>query len=351
MNITVNSSQLAQELRILNKIAATKSPLAVLSNVLFQASDTLRLSATNLEVGMHTPCKATINEPGAITLPAKKLLEIVDQLHDTDVSIILDKHQVKITSGSFRSRLQTLPASDFPALPEAEGEVAILSANALQRAIEHTSYAITDKSHIIKGALLSLNGSVMAMVATDAKRLSIITSSRPDGPNLSVVIPSKTLEVLDALTDDVEFSYSERHLFFVSGGRLLFSRMLDGKFPNYQRIIPRDCDRSLSVGRMALTAALRRVGVMAEDTQAVTMIISEGQMVLSSNSAGVGDGEEVVGITYTGETFKTTVHGGYLLDFLNHASEPSITIDTKEGGHLLLRDGPEFIKVVMTMKG
>lgn len=366
MNITVNSSNLAQELRILNKICAAKTPLAILSNILFNATETLRLSATNLEVGMHTLCPANIEEPGSITLPGKKLQDIVDQLPDAEVRITTEKNQVKLISGSFKSRIQTLPSSEFPPLPEVEGDVSIISSSSLKRAIESTSYAISESTqkYVMDGALLSLTGPttapdgtavgpVMAMVATDGKRLSLITATRVDGPAMTAVIPSKTLDVLASLnvSGDVEFSYSDRHLFFVAKDRLLFSRMLDGKFPSYGRIIPRDCDKTLSVSRAALTAAIKRVGVMSDvDNLAVMMQVTPGQMVLLSRSAGVGDGEEVIQVNYDKEPFDIAVRSSYLLDFLGKATQPSVTMATKKDGPLLLSDGPEFINVIMPIR-
>jgi DNA polymerase-3 subunit beta len=353
MNITVNSTELAQELRLLNKITPTKSPLPVLSYVLFQATDSLRLSATDLEVGMHTACPALITEPGSTMLPAKKLLDIIDQLPDAEVTIVSDDRNVKLTSGTFKSRLQTLPAKDFPVLPEVSGDVATLPAMSLKRAIDNTSYAIADKTqkYIMDGALLSLNGAVMAMVATDGKRLSLVTAARPEGPDMSVVLPSKTMEVLNSLTGDIDFSHSDRHLFFVSKGRLLFSRMLEGKFPSYQRIIPRNCDRSLTVHRGDLAAALKLVGVLADqDEQAVNIAIEPGHMTLTSSHTS-GEGEETLEIDYAGEPFKVTVKGNHVLDFLNQATEARITVANKQDAPLLFTDTPDFINVIVTLKG
>lgn len=353
MNFTVNSASLAEELRLLSKITPTKPVIPVLSNVLIRANDQLHMSVTDTEVGLSTTCAATINEPGAITLPAKKLLELVEQL-SADVTIVLEKGQIHVSSGSFKSRFQTLPASDFPPLPNVTGETTLLSAASLKRLIDTTSYAITDKAqkYVLDGSLLSLAGTVMAMVATDGKRLSISTSSRVEGPESSVILPNKTLDLLFAHCDqDIEFLHTDRHLFFVAGKRVLISRMLEGQFPKYERIIPRDCDKNIIVDRILLTSALRRVGVVSDDKQAVYLSIEPSLLTLTSRSAGVGDADEQVAIEYNGDAVKTCVNGRYVLDFLEKAVERTISIGMKtENDPLLFTDGRSFINVILGMR-
>ena len=346
MNITTNTMALANELRILTKIAPPKPSIAILSHVLLRAEDQLYLSATDLEIAMSAECRATVHETGSMALPAKTLLDILEQLPDADVNI----DNGKITSGAFRSKLSALPHEDFPALPAINGDSIPLSGQSLRRLIDRTAYAISDKTqkYVLDGALLSLNGEVMAMVSTDGKRLSVATAARAAGIDQSVVLPSKTLDVLLAQSGDLLFSRGERHLFFSHGKRLLISRMLEGEFPRYERIIPKGNDQMANVSRIALAAALKRVGLVAEG---VHMTFTSGALNLTSRSTEIGDADESVAIRYDGPDVHLCANWKYLLDFLDHATEQTVTIAIKTSATpLLLTDGNDFINVIMVMR-
>lgn len=344
MNITCNTTTLAAELRLLTKIAPQKHNIPILSHVLLRAEDQLYLSATDLEIAMSTSCPAAIHETGEATLPAHTLLSILEQLPNGDVTIADDR----ITSGGFRSKIAALPVADFPPLPNAEGDTTQLPT--LQQLIERVAYAISDKpqKYVVDGALLSLTGTVMAMVAIDGKRLSVATASRTEGPEHEVILPSKTLDMLAVQPGDVVFSRSDRHLFFQYGKRLFISRMLDGKFPNYQRIIPKSNDQKATVDRISLSAALRRVGLVAE---AVYLTFNADQLTLSSQSVEIGDANETVPIMYSGPEIQLCVNWKFVLDFLERAVEPTVTIAIKDDkSPLLLGDGVDFINVVLCLR-
>jgi DNA polymerase-3 subunit beta len=355
MDIVCNSQLLASELRLLSKIAPSKPALPVLANVLIKADDRLRISATDLEVGLSTQCAATINAPGAITLPAKKFLDIIEQLPSADVQITLDKNHVRVTSGAFKSRLQAIPADDFPSLPDVTGEIVTLPSKALRGLIDKTRYAISDKASkfVLDGALLSLSDGVMAMVTTDSKRLALATASRAAGLVTTAIIPSKTLDVLTSFLGDgdVEFSQSDRHLFFQIGERVLFSRMLDGQFPKYDRIIPRDNSHVAVIGRTALTAAIKRVGLVSEQNQSASFSFTPGGLTVSTSSAEIGDADEALLCEYQGPALKVTMNYTYVLDFLTAAQEQQVSIALKDDtSAVLLSDGTDTINVVMVMR-
>lgn len=355
MDILVNSQLLATELRLLSKISPSKPAIPVLANVLLRADTQLYLSATDLEVGLNTQCAATINASGSITLPAKKFLDIVEQLPGADVHITLEKNQVRVTSGAFKSRLQAIPPDDFPTLPSVEGDIFTLPAKAMHDLIDKTNYAIADNASkfVLDGALLSLSDGVMAMVTTDSKRLSLATASRASGPLTTAIIPSKTLDVLTSFLGeaDVEFSQSERHLFFQVGERTLFSRMLEGQFPKYERIIPRDNQHVATVDRIALTAAIKRVSLVSEQNQSATFNFAPGSLSVSTSSAEIGDADEQLLCEYQGASLKVSMCWRYVLDFLNAAHEQSVTIALKDAmSAVLLSDGSDFVNVVMVMR-
>lgn len=356
MDVTVNTQLLAQELKLLDKIVASKPTLPVLNNVLLNADDQLRLYATDLEAGLSTFCNAWVALKGTVTLPAKKLLAIIDQMPDSDVRITQDGNIVHLSCGSFKSRLQTLPAGDFPDMPAMEGTVMTVPANIFHSMIDKTRYAISEKGerHEISGALISLSDNVLVMVSTDGKRLSVVKVQGVTGDPLNALIPLKTLDIINTFNadGDVQFSRGERLLFFKMGNRTLFSRQVDGKFPAYERIIPTDYDKKITVSRMALAAALRRVGLVSDETQrSMTLSFTSGSVQIQSRSAQVGDADESVSTVYEGEDISVTINWKMMLQFLEVATGKTIEIHLKTPQlALLLLDGDNFLNVVSLIR-
>lgn len=358
MDITINSLVLAQELRLINQVVAAKPTMPILMNVLMRAEGHLYLYATDLEVGFNTACRAQIDEPGAITLPAKRLLDLLEQLPDADVQIRTVGPHVQIVSGMFQSRLQTLPAEDFPSPTPPTGDTSTLGAAALQAMVKRVRYAITDKgTYAVRGAQFTITESAAGLVSTDGKRLSLTTLARNNGHAFSALIPAKTLDALTTVFTDGEvlLSQSDNHLFFVSGHRLLTSRMMVGQFPAYQRIIPKNNEHRASVNRSALMAALRRVVFVASENQQVYLtfnkIDDKGILQVSSQSAEIGDAHEQLAISYEGPELRLCTSAEYLLDFLEAAVNPEVVINILDSkAPMLLSDGGDFINVVMLVR-
>lgn len=352
MNTVVNSQALAHELRLINQIAPVKPGLPILKNVLLQAEGTLYLYATDLEIGLSTQCRAEVIEPGQVTLPAKHFLDIVEQLPDADVRIAHDGKHVHILSGAFRSRLQSLPPDDFPSLPTIEGEVTTFDAASLQAMVKRVRYAVSDKNkHVMNGALFSLQEKTAVLVATDGKRLTLASMSR-SGAESSAIIPAKALDALSIFSGgQMSFSQGAQHLFFQGDGRLLFSRMLDGQFPAYERIIPQENDLRAEVDRAALAAALRRVGLASEESAAVVLAFSPEGLDITASSAEVGDAAEQVAIRYDGATLRVRCNWRHVLDFLEAAVGQTIMVALKdEKSPMLLKDGDQYWCVILLMR-
>lgn len=356
MIITVNSQHLAQALRCVSKVVPAQPAIQILGHVLLNATpEEFRLSTTDLEVSLSLTCPATVTAPGSCALPAVTFLQLIEQFQDGSVTILADEKSAHVQIGAFSSRLQTSPAGEFPTLAPAEGQASVLSGESLIRLITLTRYAVSKggQNFVLEGALLKLAGMSMGMVATDGHRLSIATAARTEGLNLAVIIPRKTLDVLPILgTEAIELLVGVNHLFFASGGMTLTSRMIDGKFPAYERIIPRDNDKTIVVDRSRLASALRRIGVAAEKNCAAYCSIAPNAIRLSSKSVEVGEADEQMPAQYDGPSLTVCINWRYLLDFLNVAEGQTITIGLKdEKSPLLISDGVSFINVIMTMRG
>ena len=353
MIATVNSQVLAAELRLINRIVPSKPAIQILSHVLLKADDGLGFYATDLEIGLATSCGAQVALPGKVVASAAKLLALVEQCPDADVHLALEKGGIVVKCGAFRSVLQTMPVEDFPVPPSPDGTSWSLDGEGLRHLIRCTRYAINTVAtkFVLQGALLTLNGTTAAMVATDGKRLALITMVR-SGSDLQAVVPVKALDMLSTLTGpQVELIVGKRHLFFVAGKTLLISRMLEGQFPAYERIIPRSNMYFITVDKGALASALRRVNLLSEETQAVYFNLEPSTLNLSSFSAGIGNAAERVPVNYDGPIFKICINGTHVLDFLNAAADSSIMLSLKDANSpLLLTDGQQHLGVIMTMR-
>jgi len=269
--------------------------------------------------------------------------------------ITADATGVKIVCGRFSSKVEAMKASEFPTLVPCEGPCVMVGGAALVKLIEETRYAVSDRGQtsILEAALLKMTGGSMGMIATDKKRLSISTASREPGEDCSVVIPRKTLDVLRSMNmSQIELSIGTNHLFFTSGDRMLTSRTLEGKYIAYERIIPRHNDKTATINRSDLAAAIRRVGVASELNCQTYFSFDNGLLTLRSRSAEVGEADEEVEIEYDGPRITLSVSWRYVLDFLNAAEGTTVTVALRdEKTAMLFSDGPSFINVVSTMKG
>src|SRR5215204_891522 len=316
MELVVRKTDLLRELQLFQGIVERKNTIPILANVLIEAAgDEVKLLATDLEVGLRSKCSASVAKGGSLTLPAKKLYEIIKALPETDVRIEEDRNGVKVAADRFDSRMQTLPREDFPTLPEATGTSnATLQREALRQMITKTQFAITgeDTRYFLNGALFILRPDSMSLVSTDGHRLALISVPRDGAPGkgkgadeeVRVILPRKTLLELGRLLSegegDIQYERGENHLFFDIGGRLLISRMIDGQFPAFERVIPKSNDKRVEFDRDRLTAAVRRVALLSnERSRAVKFQIDKGKVEIASSSPEFGEAKEVLMVEYS----------------------------------------------------
>src|SRR5438477_3203635 len=226
MELVVRKSDLLRELQLFQGIVERKNTIPILANVLMEANGAeVKMLATDLEVGLRSKCTATVSKSGSLTLPAKKLYEIVKALPETDVRIEEDKGGVKVAADRFDSRMQTLPREDFPTLPESGGSPsAALPRAAFKEMVAKTHFAITseDTRYFLNGALFVLRPDTMSLVATAGHRLALVTVPRGGKPEdheeIKAILPKKTLGELARLLadgdDDIRYERGENHLFF-----------------------------------------------------------------------------------------------------------------------------------------
>ena len=394
MELSVRKTDILRELQLFQGIVERKNTIPILANILIEATEgtaQIKLVATDLDVGLRCRCAAQVTTGGALTLPAKKLFEIVRALPDTDVSITQSKAgSVTVQAERFNSRMQTLPREDFPALPESTGAGMVgLPRAALREMVGKTQFAVTgeDTRYFLNGALLVFSDTKMTLVATDGRRLALVSAPRggtaaegdstppetsdqsgdsedsgkdANGEETRVILPKKTLWELARLLgdgdDEVLYQRGENHLFFDISGRQLVSRVLDAQFPAYERVIPKGNDKRVEFERDRLTSAIKRVALLSsERSHAVKLQIDAGKVEISSSSPEVGEASEVLPVEYEDAAVAICFNAQYILDFLAVVDSDSVALEFKDEMSQavlspLSTDGCDYTYVIMPMR-
>jgi DNA polymerase-3 subunit beta len=387
MELVVRKTDLLRELQLFQGIVERKNTMPVLANVLMRASDgQVEMVATDLDVGLRSLCEVqSIGKSGTLTVPAKKLFEIVKALPETDIRIEQDRSGVRIAAERFESKLSTLPADDFPQLPDAGKVVASIPREAMKQMAARTMFAITgeDTRYYLNGALFVLRPDSMSLVATDGHRLALITIPGETGvaAEEKVLLPKKALNELNRLlavappkderTDEaagdeaaapadketsIAFERGENHLFFTLGDRRLFSRMIDAQFPAYDRVIPKNNDKSVEFERDRLMAAIRRVSLLSnERSRAIRFAIGDGKVEVTSNSPDLGEATEELLVSYDGPATQVCFNSQYVIDFLNVVETEQVKLSFRDEMSQAVMtpvspEGYDYTYVIMPMR-
>jgi DNA polymerase III subunit beta len=365
MELVVRKNDLLRELQLFQGIVERKNTMPVLANVLLRADGThVELIATDLDVGLRSTCATqSLAKPGTLTLPAKKLFEIVKALPETDIRIEQNRSGVTVAAERFESHLSTLPADDFPQLPVAGDLVATLPREPIRQMVSKTMFAITgeDTRYYLNGALFVLKPDSMSLVATDGHRLALVTVTAETGAaENKALLPKKTMQELSRLLadgdGDVVFERAENHLFFTVGGRRLFSRMIDAQFPAYERVIPKNNDKAIEFERDRLSSAIRRVSLLSnERSRAVRLLISNGKVEVTSQSPDLGEAKEELLVTYDGPDVQICFNAQYVTDFLAAVETEQVSLSFRdEMSQAVMKpvgaDGYDYTYVIMPMR-
>ncbi len=368
MELVVRKNELLRELQLFQGIVERKNTIPILANVLIEATgNEVRMLATDLEVGLRSRCAASVGKSGSLTLPAKKLYEIVRALPETDVRIEEDKNGVKVAADRFDSRMQTLPREDFPTLPEVTGKArATLPSGPLREMVSKTQFAITgeDTRYFLNGAKFVIRAETLTLVATDGHRLALVEVKHKTGVSeeMGVILPKKTLLELGKLLaegdgkGEVQFESGENHLFFEVGGRVLISRVIEGQFPAYERVIPRGNDKTIEFDRDRLTNAVKRVALLSnERSRAVKFEIDKGKVDVTSSSSEFGEAREQLPVDYSGTPMGISFNAQYVLDFLNVVETDIVSLSLKdEVSQAVMKpvgaEGYDYTYVIMPMR-
>lgn len=344
MEFSVTKSALLNELTTTQGVVERKTTIPILSNLLVEAQgNRLSITATDLELSIRTSCEAKVKKEGAGTIPAKKLLELVRLLPEGEIKVkLLENHWVEITSDKKKYKLVGMARENFPALPAMPHVLVKIPAAILDSLIAKTKFAISleESRYTLNGGLLILKPDTISMVATDGHRLALAeTDHKLSGLNgeVKVLIPKKAMDEVARLAGvsgsdaQIEFAKDESHLFFQSGHRLLISRILTGQFPNYEAVLPRENNKTVTLDRMELTDAVRRVSQLADQrSHAVRLSVSGEGIEISASSPEYGEARENIEKEYKGDPIAIGFNSTYVLDFLAAAADGPVSIELKD---------------------
>ncbi|BFU94703.1 MAG: DNA polymerase III subunit beta [Nitrospira sp.] len=374
MKVRIGRDELLTGLQRVQGVVEKRNTMPILSNILLEAKqEGVEIIATDLEIGMRGLYKATVQNTGGITLSARKLYEIIKELPSGDIEITSGENNwTSIQAGKSQFKIVGLPSADYPALPTIEREGLIpLSGAGLLELIRKTLFAAGDNDarYILNGLLVTLisadRKTTLRLVGTDGHRLAVTEQDlgKPEGKavpqEIKAIIPKKAAHEMRRLLEeggDGEplIGFTKNLMIFRKSGLLLTSRLMEGNYPNYQQVIPKESNRRISVDRLELESALRRVSVLSRDkANAVKLSFAPGRLSLFSSSPDYGEATEDLPARYEGEALNTGFNARYLLDVLGvmDGETLSLQMDNPLSPCLIQEaESPGFKCVVMPIK-
>lgn len=375
MKVRIGREELLTGLQRVQGVVEKRNTMPILSNILLEAKhDGAEIVATDLEIGMRGLYKATVLEAGGVTISARKLYEIIKELPNGEIELTSgDNNWTMIQAGKSQFKVVGLPSGDYPALPSIEREgLTPLAGAGLLELIRKTLFAAGDNDarYILNGLLVSLTttekkATLLRLVGTDGHRLAVaerevgMAGAKQPAQDIKAIIPKKAAQEMRRLLEeggDAEplIGFTKNLMIFRKSGLLLTSRLMEGNYPNYQQVVPKESGRRIAVNRGLLESALRRVSVLSKDkANAVKVTFAPGGMTLFSSNPDYGEATEELAAQYEGESLNTGFNARYLLDALSVMDGESVSLqmDTALSPCLIQEaESPGFKCVVMPIK-
>jgi DNA polymerase III subunit beta len=367
VKITVLQDKLAAALSIVGRAVANRSTLPVLGNILLEAKgDTLRLAATNLNIGANVTISATVEEAGAITLPARLLAEFVNSLPTAQrvtIDVMSRTMTARLKCSGYDANIKGIDADEFPIVAQMvalTGEAITLPATALKTMIDRVAFAAaTDESRpTLTGVEVVMSDNRLTMAATDGYRLSVQSADVDYAGERKTIIPAKSLaevaRVIDGDTVQVLVIGESQIAFGIDSslGRIeIVSSLIDAKFPDYKAIIPKRAETAATFKRTDLLSAVRVAALFAKDNSNIIRLSLNGDLTVSATSTESGDGSSVVRADITGPELEIAFNAAYVSAVLSSVSDDSIRLELTQPnrpGKLLTSD-ENYLHVIMPM--
>lgn len=342
MNFTVKKGIIHESLNVVSKATAVRGIHPVLSNVLIETveDNEIKLCATDLDLYIEVKIPAEVGAKGAITLPGKKLTEIISKLPDEKVVFKLDTdtNTVEIKCANSKFDIKGIPSSEFPPVETPDSDEFIdISTSTLLKTIKQTSYATAtyDMNNVLSGVFCKINENTLEMAALDGNRLARIKDDieNSDKVNFSVVIPSRTLReftnIISGTEDEkVKITAKNGQIMFKLTDRYMTSRLIEGQYPNYEQLIPTNYEKKAKIDRSKFLSALDRVATMVnERTNTVKLSFTKNNLKISADAPDLGDSHDEFSIEYTAESLDIAFNYKYIQDFLKIMDTENIIME------------------------
>jgi DNA polymerase-3 subunit beta len=362
MKFSVTKEKLLECLQQVQNVVSTRTTLPILSNVLLQANgDEVRLTTTDLDVGVRGSFEAQVEKEGATTLPARRLFNIIRELPSSEIQFEVDtKNAASIRSGQSFFKILGLPEEEFPPLPKFDdSKVVTIRQKDLRDGLRKTSYAIsTDETrYVLNGVLFSFKDNKLTLVATDGRRLAMLDLELefPRSHEADIIIPTKAVtELQRLLTDegDVRVSVGSGQISFDLNNTLLVSKLIEGNYPNYRQVIPGEMKERVTLERETLLNSLRRVSLLASDkSNSIKLNFAKNNIDITANTPEVGEAKESLPVAYKGREFSIAFNPEFLMAPLRNLTEDEIFFDLiDEMSPGVIKIQSPFLYVLMPMR-
>lgn len=364
MKVICARKDLYEGVQTAGRAVSPRTSLPILGHLLLTAEEErLRIAATDLEIGMECIVEARVEEQGALTVPARVFTEFLAALPDTDVTISVDdSNTVAVSCGTSTIDILGLPAEEFPMLPEVRAEVSFSIENDTFRdGIRKTSFAISqDESRaILTGILVQVTENGLKLVATDTHRLCVQDAPLVESQgSVNAIVPGRSMnEVLRVVPEGsgtVDVKIAPNQVMFRVGETTLISRLIEGQFPNFEKVIPKDHNRKLTVPTEQFTQSVKRVAIVArENANRAILRTEDGTLILTAESGSVGRAHEEVEVIKEGDDVKIAFNSRYLMDVLNVIDTEALDMElTGEVSPAVIRPQgqEEYTYVLMPMQ-
>lgn len=377
MKISIERRELLKGLQRVQGVVERRNTMPILSNLLMEADQDNRVTmfATDMEISILGSYPAEVIRKGKTTFSARKIYEIVKELPDgPPVTLRQEENMwVQIESGKSRFKVAALGADDFPLVPQVKEEISLrVPAKILSELFRKTIFSVgeNDSRYILNGLLINIQSQggkeIVRFVGTDGHRLAAIEREEMERlipkekseKDFQVVVPKKAIfemkKLIEEGEEDIILSLSKNQILFKKGDLTLYSRLMEGNYPNYTQVIPKGNDKSVLVKKWELERAIRRVAILSkEKTHAVHFIFDGDKLILNSQSSELGEAEDEIAITYKGEKIGTGFNARYVLDILSVIDNEDILIELKDPLSPTLFKDPgdkKYLSVVMPMR-
>lgn len=361
MDLKVEKDILVNAIQTVENVITTKAALPILSHILIETQqDTLKLTATDLDIGITCVIPVDIQEAGAITIPARRFSDIIKELPSDGVEISTKKNNLVIIKTKLcQFKIMGLAQEEFPKLPEfKDKEVIKLDQADLKQMLNLTSFAVSfdETRYILNGILFKIYKNTLTLVATDGKRLAIIERKLNQNidKDIHIIVPVKTIHELNRnLQDAGELSLilGNNQALFDLGNIIIISRLIEGEFPDYKQVVPPVSDNKMKVSRDEFLLAVKRAALLSTpDYQAVKLEVFKNKLVISKSTPDIGESREEVSIEYQGKEMVIGFNPNYLIDVLKNLDKEQIElelIDTEKPG-VVRTNG--YIYIVLPMR-